>query len=140
LARNTIRGLTGIVERCCVSFVRYETKGRPRSGDSKCEGNIKDDGSLEERCRQPRYPAPCAVGPEALRRRLSTVLPLAEAPWSGGFLSNVAELNVPIMFLQLSVEADIARQDFGTDVTCGIHITPPELPRQRHDPHEHVTK
>jgi hypothetical protein len=75
-------------------------------------GKIKDDGSLTKSAyRQPRYPALHAVGPEALRRRLSTVMPLSKLLRMGSFLSNVAELNAPIMFLQLSVEADICREN-----------------------------
>jgi hypothetical protein len=36
LARTTIRGLTGIDARCCVSF-DVTNQGRPRSGDSNAE-------------------------------------------------------------------------------------------------------
>jgi hypothetical protein len=38
-------------------------------------------------------------------------MPLPKLPQSGGFLSNAAELNAPIMFLQLSVEADMSEEN-----------------------------
>jgi hypothetical protein len=52
-------------------------QGTLRSSDGNCEEG-KDDGGLEEPSGNPAIPRFCAVGPEALRRRLSTVMPLSK--------------------------------------------------------------
>ena len=71
---------------------------------------VKDDSELDDRvvAGNPAIPRICAVGPEALRRRLSTVLPM-EALREQRFRTERIQLSAVIMLLQLSVVDDSAR-------------------------------
>ena len=92
-------------------------QGTPRSRLQQMREDDKDDGSLQKSFhRQPRYPAHLRSRTGGFASPSFDGYALAEAPRArGGFLSNVAELNVRIMFLQLSVEADM-RRDFSASV------------------------